>query len=215
MTSADPTARVGCAGRPGRQRVLRRPQRPRTQRRGTVLLTHRQQRTQTPARPCRLPTAAATAQDEGRKARPKPMSCGGGNGRDRRSFQAADPNEQTRNTLTAHRRRRPARMQTIRNGLGALTLFVEGLGAVTTFYRDVLDLELVFEDDVSAVFDLSGTLLNVLAVSAAPDLVAPASTTPVGAAAQMLLSVWVDDVDAACAELQAHGVTMLNGPVDR
>jgi len=106
-------------------------------------------------------------------------------------------------------------MQATRNGLGALTLFVDDLGAVTAFYRDVLELELVFEDDASAVFGLGGTLLNVLAVSAARDLVAPAAVTPVGAAAQMVLSVWVDDVDTACAELQAHGVTLLNGPVDR
>ena len=106
-------------------------------------------------------------------------------------------------------------MQATRNGLGALTLFVDDLDAVKAFYRDVLQLELVFEDDVSVVFGLGGTLLNVLAVSAAPDLVAPASATSVGAAAQMLLSVWVDDVDAACAELQSHGVTMLNGPIDR
>jgi len=106
-------------------------------------------------------------------------------------------------------------MQATRNGLGALTLFVDDLGAVTAFYRNVLELQLAFEDDVSAVFDLGGTLLNVLAVSAAPELVAPASATPVDATARMLLSIWVDDVDAACAELRAHGVTMLNGPVDR
>ena len=106
-------------------------------------------------------------------------------------------------------------MQATRNGLGALTLFVDDLDAVKAFYRDVLELQLVFEDDVSVVFGLGGTLLNVLAVGAAPELVAPAPATSVGAAAQMLLSVWVDDVDAACAELQAHGVTMLNGPIDR
>ena len=106
-------------------------------------------------------------------------------------------------------------MQATRNGLGALTLFVEDLDAVKAFYRDVLELEPVFEDDVSVVFGLGGTLLNVLAVGAAPELVAPAPITSVGAVAQMLLSVWVDDVDAACAELQAHGVAMLNGPIDR
>src|ERR671920_396989 len=105
-------------------------------------------------------------------------------------------------------------MRAIRNGLGALTLFVEDLEAVKAFYRDVLELELVFQDDVSVVFGLGGTLLNVLAVGAAPELVAPAPITSVGAVAQMLLSVWVDDVDAACAELQVHGVTMLNGPID-
>jgi catechol 2,3-dioxygenase-like lactoylglutathione lyase family enzyme len=106
-------------------------------------------------------------------------------------------------------------MDATSSGLGALTLFVDDLDAVAAFYRDALELDLLFEDDVSAAFDLGGTVLNVLSVSAAPDVVAPATAAPVGAAAQMLLSLWVDDVDAACAELQRHGVVMLNGPVDR
>ncbi len=31
----------------------------------------------------------------------------------------------------------------------------------------------------------------------------------------MLLSLWVEDVDAACRELRDRGVVLLNGPVDR
>jgi catechol 2,3-dioxygenase-like lactoylglutathione lyase family enzyme len=100
-------------------------------------------------------------------------------------------------------------------GLGALTLFVDDLPAVTAFYRDVLRLEAVHHDDVSTVFELGGTLLNVLAVSAAPDVVAPARPVAVGASPQMLLSLWVEDVDAACRGLQDRGVVLLNGPVDR
>ena len=100
-------------------------------------------------------------------------------------------------------------------GLGALTLFVEDLSAVTTFYRDVLRLAAVYDDDVSTVFELGGTLLNVLAVSAASDAVAPARPVAVGESPQMLLSLWVEDVDAVCHELQNLGVVLLNGPVDR
>ena len=100
-------------------------------------------------------------------------------------------------------------------GLGALTLFVEDPSAVTAFYRDVLRLEAVYDDDVSTVFELGGTLLNVLAVSAASDAVAPARPVAVGESPQMLLSLWVGDVDAACQELQDRGVVLLNGPVDR
>ena len=106
-------------------------------------------------------------------------------------------------------------MDATRNGLGALTLFVEDLDAVTAFYRDVLDLDVVFEDDVSAVFDLGETVLNVLAVSAAPDLVAPAPVAAIGGAVQMMLTLWVEDVDSTCAQLAERGVTLLNGPVDR
>ena len=106
-------------------------------------------------------------------------------------------------------------MDVTAHGLGALTLFVEDLDEVRAFYRDVLRARPVHEDDVSTVFDLSGTLLNVLAVGAATDVVAPAQPAPVGTTPRMLLSLWVDDVDAVCTELRERGVELLNGPVDR
>ncbi len=106
-------------------------------------------------------------------------------------------------------------MDATRKGLGALTLFVEDLDAVRSFYLDVLELPLVFQDDVSAVFGLGDTLINLLEATAAPDLVAPVPATAVGGAAQMMLSLWVDDVDSTCAELAERGVRLLNGPVDR
>jgi catechol 2,3-dioxygenase-like lactoylglutathione lyase family enzyme len=101
------------------------------------------------------------------------------------------------------------------NGLGALTLFVEDLVTVTAFYRDALSLEVVYQDDNSSVVDLGGTLINLLAFGAAAELVAPATPSPVGPTAQMVLSLFVKDVDAVCAELRERGVALLNGPVDR
>jgi catechol 2,3-dioxygenase-like lactoylglutathione lyase family enzyme len=106
-------------------------------------------------------------------------------------------------------------MDAARNGLGALTLFVEELDTVTAFYRDVLGLDLVYQDDQSSVVGLGGTLLNLLAIDAAPGLVEPAPAAPVGPTAQMVLSLFVDDVDAVCADLRQRGVALLNGPVDR
>ena len=100
-------------------------------------------------------------------------------------------------------------------GLGALTMFVEDVQHVRAFYRDVLGLRAVFEDDVSIVFDLGGTMLNVLAVTAAADVVAPARPEAVGDTPRMLLSLWVEDVDAVCRDVQERGVVLLNGPVDR
>ena len=100
-------------------------------------------------------------------------------------------------------------------GLGALTMFVEDVQHVRAFYRDVLGLRAVFEDDVSIVFDLGGTMLNVLAVTAAADVVAPARPEAVGDKPRMLLSLWVEDVDAVCRDVQERGVVLLNGPVDR
>ena len=100
-------------------------------------------------------------------------------------------------------------------GLGALTLFVDDVDQVGAFYRDVLGLRALYEDDVSTVFALGGTMLNVLAVTAAAEAVAPARPAVVGDTPRMLLSLWVEDVDAVCRDLQERGVVLLNGPVDR
>lgn len=100
-------------------------------------------------------------------------------------------------------------------GLGALTVVVDDLDAQVRFYRDVLGLRLAFSDDASAVFLLGSAALNLLTASEAVALMAPAASAPVSAVATQLLTVWVDDVDAACADLAARGVGLLNGPVDR
>ena len=106
-------------------------------------------------------------------------------------------------------------MDATTGGLGALTLFVEDVPQVAAFYRDVLQLRAVYEDDVSTVLTLGTTMLNVLSVTAADGVVAPARPAVAGDAPQMLLSLWVEDVDAASREVQERGVVLLNGPVDR
>ncbi len=100
-------------------------------------------------------------------------------------------------------------------GLGALTLFVEDLDSSTSFYRDVLGLPVVHQDEDSTVVDLGNTLVNLLQTAAAHDLVGPASVAAPGGGVRMQLTAWVDDVDAVCALLQSRGVELLNGPVDR
>ena len=100
-------------------------------------------------------------------------------------------------------------------GLGAITLFSEDLGASKRFYGDVLGLRTVYEDDNSAVFDLGNTIVNVLAATEAVDLIAPATVSGPDAGARSQLTIWVDDADATCAQLAGHGVTLLNGPMTR
>ena len=101
------------------------------------------------------------------------------------------------------------------SGLGALTLFVEDLDSSASFYRDVLGLRAVYQDENSTVFDVGNTLINLLRVEVAGDLVEPATVGPPGAGARMQLTSWVEDVDAVCALLRSRGVTLLNGPIDR
>lgn len=100
-------------------------------------------------------------------------------------------------------------------GIFAITLFAEDLSATKQFYREVFGLPLAFEDENSAVFNFGNTLINLLATSAAPELIAPAPIAPPDAGARLQLTIQVPDVDALCAQLVAAGVALLNGPLDR
>jgi catechol 2,3-dioxygenase-like lactoylglutathione lyase family enzyme len=100
-------------------------------------------------------------------------------------------------------------------GIAAITLFVEDLAAAKRFYGDVFGLQVVFEDDNSAVFGFGGTLVNLLQADEAPELVAPAAVASRDAGVRFQFTVAVDDVDAKAAELQQRGVELLNGPMDR
>ncbi|MBJ3784261.1 VOC family protein [Devosia sediminis] len=94
-----------------------------------------------------------------------------------------------------------------------VTLLVSDIAATRAFYEKVFAVDVVYADDVSAVFAFEGTMVNLLAESEAPGLVAP---LPVGGSgSRALFTIKVDDVDAACARLEGFGVTLLNGPIDR
>lgn len=97
----------------------------------------------------------------------------------------------------------------------AITLFVEELERSKLFYQDVFGLPVFFEDENSAVFKFENTLINLLRIPAAHILIAPRVVGSPAAGSRFQLTISVDDVDAACAELKARGVELLNGPVDR
>jgi lactoylglutathione lyase len=96
-----------------------------------------------------------------------------------------------------------------------ITLFVEDVRACKAFYADVFGLEVVYEDADSAVVKLRNLMINLLTVENAPTLVEPAVVGAPGAGSRGLFTIRVDDVDTAVAELERHGVSLLNGPVDR
>jgi catechol 2,3-dioxygenase-like lactoylglutathione lyase family enzyme len=100
-------------------------------------------------------------------------------------------------------------------GIGAITLFVDDVRRSKAWYQAVFDQPIVFEDGESAAFKFDNMVVNLLAISAAHPLIAPAAvaTRQVGSHAQ--LTIWVADVDTECADLQRRGVTLLNGPMDR
>ncbi len=100
-------------------------------------------------------------------------------------------------------------------GIGAITLFVEDLAAAKQFYRETFGLPIAFEDDNSTVFKFGNTLINLLKITEADELIAPAKVASREAGSRLVFTIEVEDVDALCAELTARGVALLNGPMDR
>jgi len=99
--------------------------------------------------------------------------------------------------------------------IDAITLFVEDLDQTKLFYRNVFGLPVFYEDANSAVFRFENTLINLLKIPAARDLIQPGVVAGPDAGSRFQFTIPVDDVDAACAELAARGVKLLNGPMDR
>lgn len=101
------------------------------------------------------------------------------------------------------------------SSVGAITLFVEDPRRAQAFYESVFDVSPIFEDENSAAFKFEHTIVNLLAARAARELIEPAPVGAQAAGSRFQLSIWVDDADAACAQLAERGVELLNGPVDR
>ena len=106
-------------------------------------------------------------------------------------------------------------MQVWPGAIQAITLFVEDLAQTQQFYQDVFGLPIEYQDDHSAVFRFGDTLINLLVVTEAPDLIAPAPVASPDAGVRFQFTLSVDDVDATWADLKARGVDLLNGPMDR
>jgi len=79
----------------------------------------------------------------------------------------------------------------------------------------VFDVQPIYEDDASAAFRFENTIVNLLALPAASELIEPAAVATREAGSRFQLTIWVDDADAVCAELATRGVVLLNGPMNR
>ena len=99
--------------------------------------------------------------------------------------------------------------------VGAITLFVEDPQRSKSFYEDVFGVRVIYEDEDAATFKFENTIVNLLRTPAAHELIAPAVVASREAGSRFQLTIWVDDADAACADLATRGVDLLNGPLNR
>ena len=101
------------------------------------------------------------------------------------------------------------------NSVGAITLFVEDPRRSQSFYEEVFDLPVIWQDEDSAVFKFENTIVNLLKISAARDLIEPGAVADRETGSRFQLTIWVEDADAVSAELATRGVELLNGPLNR
>jgi catechol 2,3-dioxygenase-like lactoylglutathione lyase family enzyme len=99
--------------------------------------------------------------------------------------------------------------------LGAITLFVDDPQRSKAFYQDVFDVSPIVEDPDAAAFRFENTIINLLKMQAARELIEPGAVAGQETGSRVQLTIWVDDADAACAELARRGVDLLNGPMNR
>ena len=101
------------------------------------------------------------------------------------------------------------------NHISAMSLFVEDLHAAKTFYQEVFGVKVIFEDESSVAVSFENVIVNLLRVENAQEIVEPGVVATRDCGSRFQLSIWVEDVDAVCTELQKRGVKLLAGPRNR
>jgi len=121
--------------------------------------------------------------------------------------------------LTAENPARRSRMSVNVNQslshVSAISLFVEDLQTAKAFYEAIFGVDVVFEDETSVCVKFDQLFVNLLLNSSAEQQVEPTPVAGPESGSRFQLSIWIDDVDAACAALEERGGELLTGPVDR
>jgi lactoylglutathione lyase len=101
------------------------------------------------------------------------------------------------------------------NDVGAIILFVADLARSKAFYRDVLGLDVEFEDDESVGFKIKGLAFIVLQVDRARVQLQGEPTATPKAGATAFLTTFTDDVDVLHADLAGRGIDFFQSPADQ
>ena len=104
--------------------------------------------------------------------------------------------------------------------LGAITLFVRDRDEAARWYGILFHeligtAEPIWQDDVSVVFRLGPTMVNLLHVSAGDAFIAPDVVADADAPIRSVATIDVEDVDATVDGLRAAGIAPSLPPVTR
>lgn len=82
--------------------------------------------------------------------------------------------------------------------VGAITLFVEDPQQSKSFYEDVFGLSAIHEDDDAAAFSFENTIINLLALPAARELIDPGAVASRAAGSRFQLTTgWMTQTRCA------------------
>jgi lactoylglutathione lyase len=90
----------------------------------------------------------------------------------------------------AKRAKRGAEVSASLKSVGAITLFVEDPQRSKSFYQDVFDVSVVYEDENAAAFRFENMIVNLLKIPAAHDLIDPGAVAGREAGSRFQLSIW-------------------------
>jgi len=99
--------------------------------------------------------------------------------------------------------------------IGAITLFVEDVGASKAFYQKVFDLTPFLDGDTNVGFRLTDVYFFLTLSANAGEMIGPLTAGAAGNGPRHVFAIIVDDVDAVAAELTGKGIPLVNGPEDR
>lgn len=100
------------------------------------------------------------------------------------------------------------------NRVDVLDVYVEDVEGTKSFYEKVFGLPATRHPDC-VDFTFGDTILHLRDVSSAAEFIGPAEVASSADGSRGVFTIFVADVDAACAELARRGVGLVNGPADR
>lgn len=100
--------------------------------------------------------------------------------------------------------------------VNAVVLFVHDLDSCMQFYRDKLDLKVVFTDANSVAFHMEGQDFALVKVASGVEMVSEqAVALHPGAGQEVLMCADVEDLDSVYHTLTGKGVKFIKPPIDQ